>query len=425
VLEVKRHLMVIGDGPFSGTGFGEELRHVFYRTAQQADFEINWLSLQHVGYPIDVPDTCFPDIPHKKPPTTVKLYGRYGDPYHFGADVFLKHYRDINPEMVLFMGDPKNIRFYLEYKTRLGFPFIFYVTLDGLPIHPYWSQYLKHINLLIAMTDWAQGEYRKIGFSPAMIHHGIATKWWKVNPEEKMVLRRQYNIQDDVTVFVNWDVPQHRKRTDALLRCWRDFLKVNKNPKALLMLYADWKLGDSLGYDVEGLIQQYKVPRNTIIGPIELQGAPKYWGCAERPERLKSIVQMGDIYPSTTGGEGFGKCGLEAMAMGIPVIITDYAASHEVHQKGSMLIPTYRGRQGRFRMDDRRRSVETGIVNEKKFVDAMTYLYENEGERVKLSREAIKWAGKFDYYKVFVPQWRALLEGLNTDLITAKELLQI
>lgn len=275
------------------------------------------------------------------------------------------------------------------------------------------------------MTDWAQNEYRKIGLSPAMIHHGIATKWWEVDKEKRILLRRQYNIEDDVTVFVNWDIPQHRKRPDALLRCWRDFLKKNPKAKALLMLYAPWNMESTLGYNIDGLIQQYKVPRDSIIGPIELQGAPKYWGCPELPERLKTIVQMGDIYPSTTSGEGFGKCGLEAMSMGIVPIITDYAASHEVHQKGSMLVPTYKGRQGRFRLDDKRRSVEAGIVNEKKFVEAMTYLHENEDEREKLSRKAVEWAWKFDYDKVIVPQWKALLEGLDTDLIAAKELLQI
>jgi len=202
---------------------------------------------------------------------------------------------------------------------------------------------------------------------------------------------------------------------------------MDKDPKrkAIMILYCDWKLGDSLGYDVEGLIQQYGVPKDTIIGPIEIQGAPKYWNCPEPPEQLKNVTMMGDVYPSTTSGEGFGKCGLEAMAMGIVPIITDYSACSEVHQNGSMLIPCYKGRPGRYRLDDRRRSVEAGVVDEKKFVEAMEYLYDNPDERKKLSREAKTWAKEFDYDKKIVPQWKALLESLDTDLIAAKELLQI
>lgn len=414
---------MIGDSPFSGTGFGEELRHIAFRLAQNGDFDISWQSLQHVGYPITISDAIFPDIPNRK--GKVKIYGSHGNPWHYGADAFLKNYRAINPELVFFMGDPRNIQHYLGYKQNLGFPFAFYVTLDGVPIHPQWTQYLGNVNLLIAMTKWAQEEYRKVGFSPAMIHHGVNWKWWQVKEEEKLNIRREHNIRDEVVVFVNWDIPQHRKRTDALLRCWKEFWKKKPKAKALLLLYTDWNLSGSMGWSIDGLIDQYRVPRANIINPVQIQGAPKYWNEAETPDQLKYIVSMGDIMPSCTGGEGFGKCGLEAMAMGIVPIITDYSACSEVHQKGSILVSTYKGRAGRFRMDDKRRSVEAGIVDEKKFVEEMVYLYEDENERNKLSKEAKRWAKEFDYDKHIIPQWVKLLTSLDTDLIAAKELLNI
>lgn len=422
---MKRYMMAIGDSPFSGTGFGEELRHILFRLAQTGKFDISWQSFQHLGCPFELSDRTFSDVPNRG--GKIQIYsGAGGNPYHFGADFFLKNYRDINPEIVFFMGDPANLKFYLDFKTKLGFPFVFYVTLDGVPIHPQWSGYLKYVNLLVSMTSWAQKEYRNVGFSPAMIHHGVNCKWWKVNRKYKYYLRQQHGIDDDVCVFVNWDVPQHRKRTDALLRCWKAFIERKPKPKALLLLYTIWNMEESMGWSIDGLINQYKIPRDRIINPIQIQGSPKYWiGPSETPEQLKKIIMMGDIMPSCTSGEGFGKTGLEAMAMGIPVIITDYSACSEVHQKGSILIPTYKGRAGRFRMDDRRRSVEGGIVNEKKFVEEMIYLYENEKERKKLSREAQRWAKEFDYDKKIVPQWVKLLTDLDTDLIAAKELLNL
>jgi len=76
-------------------------------------------------------------------------------------------------------------------------------------------------------------------------------------------------------------------------------------------------------------------------------------------------------------------------------------------------------------MDDKRRSVEAGIVDEKKFVEEMVYLYEDENERNKLSKEAKRWAKEFDYDKNIIPQWVKLLTSLDTDLIAAKELLNI
>jgi len=419
-----KHLMAISDGPFSGTGFGEELRHVLFGLAQTKKFDITWQSLQHFGYPTAIPDTMFADMEHVG--SAVKLYsGTQGDVQNFGADCFLKNYREINPEMVLFMGDPRNIAGYRNLKTQLGFPLIFYTTLDGLPIHPAMTEHLNFSNVIVTMTEWAQKEYQKVGFYPAMIHHGINSKWWNVSKEEKYETRRAHGIPDDVTVYINWDVPQHRKRPDALARCWRDFIGANKDKKAILIWYSDWNMGRSLGYNIEALLKQYEVPRENIIDPITVQGSPKYWDRAETPEQLRKIASMADVYLSTTSGEGFGKCGLEAMAMGIPVVITDYSACSEVHQKGSILVPCYEGRAGRYRMDDKRRCVEAGIVNEEKFVEAMNYLYEDENRRRKLGVEAKVWASTFDYEKCIIPEWQRLLGGLDTSLIAAKELLNL
>jgi glycosyltransferase involved in cell wall biosynthesis len=418
---MKRYIMAISDGPFTGTGFSEELRNILFRLAQTGQFEVSWQCLQHTGYAVDIPDSVYPDLPHKG--AKVKIYGTHGDPYHFGADAFLKNYRDINPEMVLFMGDPKNLAPYADWKTKLGFPLIFYVTLDGLPIHPAMMQHLKYANLLVAMTEWAQKEYQKVGFNPAYIHHGINWKWWRVQKEEKIRLREEKGIPEDAVVFINWDVPQHRKRPDALLRAWRDFHPEDK--KAILVLFTDWNLEGSLGYNVEGLIEQYKVPRNTIVGPLELQGAPKYWECAETIDHLKESVMIGDVYASATSGEGFGKCGLEAMGMGMPVIITDYAASHEVHQKGSILVPCYEGQAGRYRLDDRRRSVDAGVINEQLLTQAINELYKNARLRKRLGKEAREWSKEFDYATKIIPKWQSLLGALDTGLLAAKELLQI
>ena len=57
--------MVIGDSPKSGTGFGEELRNIFYRLVQTGLFKVTWFAISEQGYPIDLPDSVFPDLPHK------------------------------------------------------------------------------------------------------------------------------------------------------------------------------------------------------------------------------------------------------------------------------------------------------------------------------------------------------------------------
>jgi len=421
----KIHVMVISDGPFSGTGFGEEIRNIFYRLVQTGEFEVTWFALTQQGFPVMIPDTIFPDLPHKG--AKIRLLGTRGDPRDFGASTFPKHFVKYHPDIIFFMGDPRNIAGYVDepyhWKDKFHFPFFMYVTLDGLPLHPTWKKWLSKVNVLIAMTEWAQVEYAKVGFTPAAIHHGVNWNWWSNNKRTKSELRKKYKIPEDCVVYINWEVPQHRKRTDALLRCWRDSHPERKNVK--LIIYADWDMDKTIGWNIEDLIEQYDVPRDTIISPLQLTGMPKYWEVPESPEKILEIARLADIYVTTTSGEGFGKCTLEAMSLGMPVIVTDYSACSEVCKKGSILVPTYEGRTGRYRLPDRTRSVEAGVVNEEKFTEAIVYLYNHKKERVKLGKEARKWAREFDYDTIIIPRWVNLFRSVSPEKVMMAELLQM
>ena len=418
--------MIIGDGPKSGTGFGEELRNIFYRLVQTGLFKVTWFALSEQGYPIDLPDSVFPDLPHKG--SKIKIICNRGDPFERGANVFPKHYYKYSPELIFFMGDPYNITSYVDepynLKQKMHFPFYMYCTLDGSPVNPDYIDILKKVNVLVCMTEWAQLEYVKAckDLRPAAIHHGVNWNWWSSNDQLKEELREKYKIPKGATLFINYDVNQHRKRLDALLRCWRDFHPETKN--AYLLLYTDWNMEKKLGWNLENLIKEYNVPRQTIISPQQLTGMPKFWEVMESPETVREIARLGDIYVSCTSGEGFGKTGLEAMSLRMPVIITDYAASSEVHQKGSILVPCYEGRHGRFRHQDKVRGVEAGIVNEEKFTEAMLYLYNNKEERLMLGKEARRWAREFDYDTKIIPQWINLFNSITPEDIMLKEMVQ-
>jgi len=415
--------MWITDDPFAGSGFSEESRNIGFRLVQSGQFEIIWFSLQHTGYPMRVFDYQFEDLPHKGASILV-VGGRPEDIYQYGAGIMPKHWVEHSPDIVMFMGDPKNITPYVmpvgkSVKDRLGFPLYMYITLDGLPINKSWMTALKRVNVLIAMTEWAQMEYVKVGLQPAFIWHGVNWNKWIVNKEEKARLRKKYRVPEGCVVYGNWEVNQHRKRPDALLRCWKAFEPESKNAK--LLLFTDWRMENRLGWNLYQLLDEYGISRDTVIDPLSLQGSPKYWEVPEEPMKVREIAALIDVFVSTTSGEGFGKCPLEAMSMGIPVIITDYSACSEVCAKGSKLIPI----TGTFRWDERRRGVAGGLVDEVKFVEAMEKLYYNKEEREALGKQARKWAREFDYDTKIIPAWKQLLLSVNPDEIMARELLQL
>lgn len=420
---MKTKIMINTDSPMCGTGFSEEMRHVAYRLAQTNKYEIYWNGYNYVGFDLDLPDKIFPDLPQIG--ATIKCLSGTGPSQLYGYSGFKRNFNRFAPDLLLGVGDPKNFEPFVRERKKpdsVIYPYMVYTTLDGLPIDKSWTKEIfPYINVSMTMTEWAMREYHKVGINiGGYIHHGVNWNWFFVNEAEKYKIRRNYGISDDTTIFISWETNQHRKRIDALLRCWKNMKPETK--KAKLFLYADSDC--FLGWDLEKLMDSIGVPRETVLLPEDLYGRRKYFEQAEPLEFHKAISSIGDIYLSCTSGEGFGKCPLEAMSLGMPVIITDYSACSEVCSNGSILVPTYSGQMGRFRWHDTVRIVEGGIVNEEKFTEAMLRLYDNPSERKELGIRARQWARNFDYDTQILPAWLDVLDRINPDTILAQEVLR-
>jgi glycosyltransferase involved in cell wall biosynthesis len=404
-------IYIFTDSPTSGTGFGEEIRNLAFRWAQHGH-DIFIHSIAYHGYPYKLYDTDFSDIPQKGAHITV--LGDWGNPHDFGTIIFKENYKEYHPDIVLLFGDPHVLEKWVPLKKKLGFPLLIYVTLDGLPVNIRWLDKLNNTNLRITMTKWAQKHYRDVGVDSVTIHHGINPEWWSTTEENKQAMKQKYGLKQNYTYFISWDMNQHRKRFDALLRCWKQFKPETKRAK--LILWTDWWC--RLGWDLDWFIKQYDIPRDTIISPMDLTGRDKYWERAEPPEVHREIAMLGDIYTTTSSGEGFGKCNLEAMGLGLPVIYTDYSAMPEVIGNAGISVPI----TGTFRWHDNVRSVEGGLVDETLFTQALYRLYDNKEERKKLGDIGVKRVKMFDYDKVVNPQWLSLFSQINPDVIMAKEM---
>jgi len=409
--------MICSDTIYAGTGFSEEMRNVLFRLVQTGKFEVYWVGLQHVGHDMIIYDHMFPDL--RPMGAFITMVSGVGPPALFGLKGFQRNFDRFAPDLYLMIGDPKNFESFVEAKRQIAFPFMALTTLDGLPIPEDWKEIFDGIDVPLAMTEWALLEFLKAGFDKMAGHiwHGINWQWWATNKNEKFTIRNNYHIDDDTTLFISWDTNQHRKRQDALLRCWKAFKPETKNAK--LLLYTDTNC--HLGWNLFKLIKQYKVPRETILFPQDIYGRRKHFEQAEPLEFHKQIAQMGDIYVTTTGGEGTGKTTMEALAMQQPVIGTDYAATPEICEKGSILVPTYEGQAGRFRPHDMIGRVERGIVDEEKFVEAMLRLYDNPEERAEMGIQGREWMKGFDYDTQIMPGWLDIFSRINPDVMLMDE----
>ena len=407
----------------AGTGFSEEMRNIGFRLAQTGLYEIYWVGINYVGMEMNISDITFPDIPAKG--AVIKNISGVGPIDSYGFNGFEKAFNKYFPDLTITLGDPKQFIPYVRERMKpdgIKFPYLAYATLDGSPINPEWRSIFSGTNVNVAMTEWGMKEYLNAGINMnGYIHHGVNWNFFSTNKEEKAAVRNKLGIHEDTTIFISWDVNQHRKRIDALLDCWKAFKPESKKAQLFLNMDSDC----SIGWNIERLIEQKEIPRETILLPENLYGRRKNWEQAETIDFHRAISLIGDVYVSTTSGEGFGKCALEAMSLGMPVIITDYSACSEVCQHGSILVPTYPGHAGRFRWHDSTRTTNGGIVDQEKFVEAMLRLYDNPDERLELGLRAREWAKQFDYDTQTLPAWLDMLGRINPDLILAEEVLRM
>lgn len=406
-------IMTVSDDIFAGTGFSEEMKNILFRFAALPEYEVHWVSLQHTGYSYPVTDSMIPDIPSRG--ATIWKHGATGN-----ADQMIRHhFAKIKPDIIFNVGDPHHFMEYIWMRQKEAFTFIGYSTLDGIPLHPSWKKIFDQVDVPMCMTEWANYEFLKAGWRMGgYVHHGLDWNWWQTNDMRKRKLKTKYGLED-YTIFGNWDTNQFRKRDSALLRAWKLANPEGKKMKLFLNKDSNCRLGNNL----EALIEQYDVPRETVILPEDLSptGEKKYFDQAEPPIEHKTMCELFDVYVSATGGEGFGKCSLEAHGLGIPTIIGKHSACQEVNAKGSVLIPV----TGYYRPRDEVKAVDLALIDEEKMAEAIVYLYNNPEERNELGAVGRDFAKEFDYDTKIFPAWKDVIGRINPDVMIANELLKI
>lgn len=112
------------------------------------------------------------------------------------------------------------------------------------------------------------------------------------------------------------------KNFSMLIETMRDFVKIY--PRALLMLVGDGP--DKINYQL--LVTHYRLQNNIIIEKIPYDALPSF---------LKSF----DLFLLSSNYEGWGRVVIEAMASGLPVVMTDVGLAGEVVKDGEngMVVP--------------------------------------------------------------------------------------
>jgi len=405
------------DSPYYPTGFAVQCSKIA-SFAVKWGWDVHYLGWQTRGNP-EIKGFDF------------KIHGVEGRAA-FGKDSYDNFFKKISPDAIFTQGDAHMVDV-LAMKPR---PFwICYYPLDGDPINTQIASVIKRADVRVAMSRFGQALTRKqLGISVEYVPHGVDTKLF--SPINKKVARREIFAKlgirlpidpDEAFIFGCVARLNKRKHHMRLLEAFRIFLEKDEERRKNCYLYLHLDPKDALyigdpnhDYFFLEQIEVRGIANNVIITPQFNPQNKTYSYINGIPEADMSLLYNAfDVHVLPTGGEGFGIPIVEAMACGLPNILTDYTTSTEfmaIGDNGKYVKPEdLRGTlvpPSRLYME--MCGVKKAWVDVKEFAKAMEKYY-MAPELAKIHGEkAREWAVKHYDWEVVEKMWKPIFDKINT-----------
>ncbi|HDS01054.1 MAG TPA: glycosyltransferase family 1 protein [candidate division Zixibacteria bacterium] len=182
---------------------------------------------------------------------------------------------------------------------------------------------VKHASRVLAISPQIAGCLARSGFNNvSYIPNGIDTEFFRpVAPVDKSGLRSKLGLDSGATTFLYAGRLAVEKNLMTLLKAWNQFTASNPGQKAQLLF-----LGDSNGqvYSAEDELREYA--RENNLSSLKFTGSVL---------NVDEYLQASDIFVLPSYWEGMSNALLEAMACGLPSIVSDIPANSALVANGS------------------------------------------------------------------------------------------
>lgn len=283
------------------------------------------------------------------------------------------------------------------------FPVASWIPIDHVPAPPEVSAWARLPFVYpIAMSKFGKSMLENVGVESWYVPHAVE-KVYKptksfVTPNGQTFTGREFmKIGEDKFVVgmnaANKGVTPIRKAFGENLLAFSMFAK--KYDDAVLYIHTD-PSGSMGGIKINDLILSCGIPTEKVIFPDAYMLRS---GISQ--EIMASIYSGMDVLLATSMGEGFGVPTVEALSCGVPVIVSDFAASAELCGDGWKI-----GGQPYW---DAPQKSWFHIPSVPEIVDALVQSY-NRGRGT--SQKALDFAKQYDADFVFDTQWKPTLDGI-------------
>ena len=418
-------ILFASDSPYYPTGFARQCGSIANMVSEIFNWDTHYLGWQTRGNP---PISGF----------NYKVHGVKGNAM-FGKDSYNDVFHEISPDIIFTQGDAHMV----DVLARIPRPFwLLYYPLDGDPINGLIADVLKKVDVPIAMSKYGKNlTESQLKIKTEYIPHGVDTN--NYSPINKVAARKMffdmYGIRlptppEDLFIFGCVARLNKRKHHMRLLEAFRMFLnsgnkeeREEKRKKCFLYLHLDAK--DPLyihdanhDYFFLEQIEVRGIDMNVIITPPADRAKKKYSFTEGIPDQDLSILyNCFDVHVLPTGGEGFGIPIVEAMACGLPSIITDYTTTREFLVLDDDEVPVPKEKMRGIAVPPKtlymeRCGVRKAWIDVRKLAQAMQTYWKSEELRKQHGDNARQWAVDHYDWKVVNKMWVDLFERINTNV---------
>jgi len=220
------------------------------------------------------------------------------------------------------------------YRPPDNIRLFYYSPVDHSPVPPPLVNTLKGGGTVIAMSHFAQEEFKKAGIPSIYLPHAVDIQIY--TPGDRIEARRRLDLPEDC--FLICCVARNtgpRKNLGNILRAYRDFLE--KVPKAredsFLFLNTNITAGkdNPRGYNLPEIWNGLGIAER-----IKYTHPFFYEGIGFTEDELCDIFRASDWTVLASLGEGWGIPLAESLACGTPVIFSNFSACKEVAGPGGL-----------------------------------------------------------------------------------------
>jgi glycosyltransferase involved in cell wall biosynthesis len=198
---------------------------------------------------------------------------------------------------------------------------------------------LKTYTAILAISEYLAEDYRKFGFTKQQVLTLMNCVDMELfsplkSIEEKKILRQELDLPPDATILVFVGSVIERKGVDVLIRA---FIEASSSyPDLYLLIVGPKNKNENPSMD-DGFINDLY----SLINKNNLAERVYFTGLIQDRRKLSELYRLADIFVFPSRNEGLPNVVLEAMASGLPVVVSHLPGLEKtiIHGENGLFVP--------------------------------------------------------------------------------------